>query len=29
MIGVEIDFVVPDSLEALALYERVFDVERV
>lgn len=29
MIAVEIDFVVPDSLEALALYERVFDVERV
>lgn len=29
MTGVEIDFVVPDSLKALALYERIFEVERV
>ena len=28
MIGVEIDFVVTDSLKALDLYERIFDVER-
>ena len=27
--GVEIDFVVPDSHEALELYERVFGVERI
>lgn len=29
MTGVEIDFVVKDSLAALALYERIFEVERV
>jgi PhnB protein len=29
MIGVDIDFVVPDCLEALALYERIFDVKRI
>lgn len=29
MTGVEIDFVVKDSLEALALYERIFEVERI
>jgi uncharacterized glyoxalase superfamily protein PhnB len=29
MVGVEIDMVVKDSLAALALYERLFDVERV
>lgn len=29
MIGVEIDFVVPDSLKALALYEHIFEVERI
>lgn len=29
MIGVEIDFVVSDSLKALALYEDVFEVERI
>ena len=28
MTGVEFDFVVPNSLEALGLYERIFDVER-
>lgn len=28
MTGVEVDFVVKNSLEALALYERVFEVER-
>lgn len=28
MTGVEIDFVVKDSLAALALYERIFEVER-
>lgn len=28
MTGVEVDFVVKDSLEALELYERVFEVER-
>lgn len=27
MIGVEIDFVVADTLKALALYEKIFDVE--
>lgn len=27
MIGVEIDFVVQDSISALALYEKIFDVE--
>ena len=27
--GVEIDFVVPDSIKALELYERIFEVERV
>ena len=27
-VGVEIDFVVPDSREALELYERIFEVER-
>lgn len=26
--GVEFDFVVPDSLEALALYEQIFEIER-
>lgn len=29
MTGSEIDFVVTDSLKALALYEKIFDVERV
>ena len=29
MTGVEIDFVVTDSLQALALYETIFEVERV
>ncbi|KAF1083960.1 hypothetical protein SPSYN_02872 [Sporotomaculum syntrophicum] len=29
MVGVEIDMVVPDSLKALELYEKVFDIERV
>ncbi|MCL2852393.1 MAG: VOC family protein [Defluviitaleaceae bacterium] len=29
MVGVEIDFVVTDSIKALELYERVFEVERV
>jgi uncharacterized glyoxalase superfamily protein PhnB len=29
MTGVEVDFVVKDSLEALALYERIFEVQRV
>lgn len=29
MVGVEIDMVVPDSLEALSLYEKIFYVERV
>lgn len=29
MQGIEIDFVVPDSLAALKLYESIFDVERV
>lgn len=29
MVGVEIDFVVADSLKALELYERIFDLERV
>ncbi len=29
MVGVEIDMVVADSLKALALYESIFDVERV
>ncbi len=29
MTGVEIDFVVKDSLEALALYEKVFELERI
>lgn len=29
MIGVEIDFVVPDSLQALELYERIFDLKRI
>ncbi len=29
MIGVEIDMVVTDSLQALALYERIFEVERI
>ncbi|WP_010632149.1 VOC family protein [Sporolactobacillus vineae] len=29
MTGAEIDFVVTDSLKALALYEKIFDVERV
>lgn len=27
MIGAEIDMVVPDSLQALALYEKIFDIE--
>lgn len=27
-VGVEFDFVVPDSLEALALYEQIFEIER-
>ena len=29
MVGVEIDFVVTDSLKALELYEKIFDIERV
>ena len=29
MVGVEIDFVVSDSLKALELYEKIFDIERV
>ncbi|MCL2580593.1 MAG: VOC family protein [Oscillospiraceae bacterium] len=29
MVGVEIDFVVQDCLQALPLYERIFEVERV
>lgn len=29
MVGVEIDMVVPDSLAALAVYESIFDVQRV
>ncbi|AEG60977.1 VOC family protein [Desulforamulus ruminis] len=29
MTGVEIDFVVTDSLKALALYERIFEVKRI
>lgn len=29
MIGVEIDMILPDSLEALELYERIFDVNRI
>ena len=29
MVGVEIDFVVPDSVRALELYESIFEVERV
>ncbi len=29
MKGMEIDFVVTDSLEALALYERIFELERI
>lgn len=29
MVGVEIDFVVDDSLKALDLYERIFEIERV
>ncbi|MFC3418577.1 VOC family protein [Salinicoccus hispanicus] len=29
MIGVEIDMVVADSLKALELYERIFDIERI
>ncbi|SEO65751.1 PhnB protein [Amphibacillus marinus] len=28
-IGVEIDFIIPDSLAALDLYESIFDLERV
>ena len=28
MVGVEIDMVVTDSLKALELYEKVFDIER-
>jgi PhnB protein len=28
MVGVEIDFVVSDSLAALALYEKIFEIER-
>ena len=28
MTGIEVNFVVPDSLKALALYERIFEVER-
>lgn len=28
MIGVEIDFVVQDSIQALELYEQIFDIER-
>lgn len=29
MVGVEIDMIVTDSLKALALYEKIFDIERV
>jgi PhnB protein len=29
MVGVEIDMVVKNSIEALALYERIFDTERI
>lgn len=29
MIGVEIDMIVPDSLEALKLYESIFEVEKI
>jgi PhnB protein len=29
LVGVEIDMVVPDSLKALELYEKIFDIERV
>lgn len=29
MVGVEIDFVVKDCLETLALYEKIFEVERI
>ena len=29
MIGTEIDFVVQDSLKALELYEKIFDIERI
>lgn len=29
MVGVEIDMVVTDSLKALALYEKIFDIKRV
>ena len=29
MVGVEIDLVVPDSLKALELYEKVFEIERI
>lgn len=29
MVGVEIDLVVTDSLKALELYEKIFDIERV
>lgn len=29
MIGVEIDFVVPDSLKSLELYEKIFDLKRI
>jgi len=29
MIGAEIDFVVSDSLKALELYEKIFDIERI
>ncbi|GAB3796650.1 VOC family protein [Virgibacillus kimchii] len=29
MTGVEIDFIVPDSLKALEVYEKIFDIKRV
>lgn len=29
MVGVEIDMVVKDSLEALELYEKIFEIERI
>ena len=29
MVGVEIDMVVTDSLKALELYEKIFDIQRV
>ena len=29
MVGVEIDMIVSDSLKALELYEKVFDIERI